>query len=65
MLAESRVSVRAPTEALVTVHRGMDRESYACAPHCQPAVQLGDSAKFFGEVGGQAASRNQLAQPQR
>ncbi len=65
MLAESRVSVRAPTEALVTVHRGMDRESYACAPHCQPAVQLGDSSKFFGEVGGQAASRNQLAQPQR
>jgi hypothetical protein len=65
MLAESRVSVRAQSEALVTVHRGMDRESYACAPHCQPSVQLGDSTKFFGDVGGQAASRNQLAQPQR
>ncbi|MGL4438888.1 MAG: pilus assembly protein N-terminal domain-containing protein [Bosea sp. (in: a-proteobacteria)] len=65
MLAESRVTVRAATESVVTVQRGMERESYSCAPQCQPAIQLGDSSKFFGEVGGQATSRNQMASPQR
>lgn len=65
MLAESRVTVRAATESVVTVQRGMERESYSCAPQCQPAIQLGDSSKFFGEVGGQATSRNQMSAPQR
>ena len=65
MLAESRVTVRAATDAVVTVQRGMDRESYSCAPQCQPAIQLGDSAKFFGDVGGQASSRNQMSAPAR
>lgn len=65
MLAESRVTVRAATDSVVTVQRGMDRESYSCAPQCQPAIQLGDSNKFFGEVGSQAASRNQMSSPAR
>lgn len=65
MLAESRVSVRAPTDSVVVVQRGMERESYSCSPHCQPAMQLGDASKFFGEVGNQAQTRNQMAQPQR
>ncbi len=65
MLAESRVTVRAATDSVVTVQRGMERESYSCAPQCQPAIQLGDSNKFFGEVGGQATSRNQMAAPPR
>ena len=65
MLAESRVTVRASTDALVTVQRGMERESYSCAPQCQPSIQLGDSTKYFGEVGGQTATRNQLSTPAR
>jgi Flp pilus assembly secretin CpaC len=65
MLAESRVTVRAATDSVVTVQRGMERESYSCAPQCQPAIQLGDSSKFFGEVGGQATSRNQMSAPPR
>jgi hypothetical protein len=65
MLAESRVSVRAATDSVVTLHRGTDRESYSCSPNCQPAIQLGDSTKFFADVGGQAQTRNSMAQPQR
>jgi Flp pilus assembly secretin CpaC len=65
MLAESRVMVRAGSDTVVTVQRGMERESYSCAPQCQPAIQLGDSNRFFGEVGGQASSRNQLSAPAR
>ncbi len=63
MLAESRVTVRASTDAVVTVQRGMDRESYSCAPQCQPALQMGDSVKFFGDVGGQTTRRSEMASP--
>ena len=63
MLAESRVVVKASRDSVVTVQRGMERESYACAPACQPAIQLGDNQKFFSETGGQATARNALAVP--
>jgi Flp pilus assembly secretin CpaC len=63
MLAESRIVVKAARDSVVTVQRGMDRESYACAPACQPAIQLGDNQKFFSETGGQATARNALAVP--
>lgn len=61
MLAESYISVQAPSEAVVTVQRGLDRESYSCTPACQPALQLGDAPKYFSELGGQAGQRDTLA----
>lgn len=61
LLAESLVRVGAASDALLTVQRGMERESYSCAPICQPSAQLGDAQKYFGEVGGQASSRNAQA----
>jgi Flp pilus assembly secretin CpaC len=63
MLAESLISVQAPTESLVTVQRGLDRESYSCTPNCQPSILLGDATKYFSEAGGQAGARNSLAAP--
>jgi hypothetical protein len=65
MLAESRVTVSAASDSVVVVQRGMERESYSCAPRCQPAIQLGDSIKFFDEVGGQATNRSKMAAPSR
>jgi Flp pilus assembly secretin CpaC len=61
LLSESLISVQAPTESLVTVQRGLDRESYSCTPSCQPSLLLGDANKYFGEVGGQATQRNGFA----
>ncbi|MET7242736.1 pilus assembly protein N-terminal domain-containing protein [Methylobacterium sp. EM32] len=61
MLAESAISVRAGNPSVITVQRGLERESYSCTPACQPAVQLGDAQRYFSEVSGQAGQRNSLA----
>ncbi|MDJ1157650.1 pilus assembly protein N-terminal domain-containing protein [Chelatococcus sp. SYSU_G07232] len=61
MLAESMIRVQAPSEAIITVQRGLERESYSCTPNCQPSVILGDNNKYFGEISGQAGQRNSLA----
>ena len=49
--------------SLVTVQRGMDRESYSCQPRCEPTVSLGDSTSFLKDASGQISSRNALAVP--
>jgi Pilus formation protein N terminal region len=61
LLTESLISVQAPNESLVTVQRGLERESYSCTPNCQPSILLGDAQKYFSEIGGQAGQRNSLA----
>jgi Flp pilus assembly secretin CpaC len=61
LIAESMISVQASSDAVVTVQRGLERESYSCTPSCQPSLLLGDAAKYFSEVGGQAGQRNSMA----
>lgn len=61
LLAESLVRVGAASDNVLTVQRGMERESYSCTPTCQPSAQLGDGQKYFGEVEAQATSRNAQA----
>jgi hypothetical protein len=51
-----------PTGSTLIVQRGMERESYSCAPQCMPSVQLGDG-KLFGEASGQVTARNGLLTP--
>ncbi|MBC8093522.1 MAG: pilus assembly protein N-terminal domain-containing protein, partial [Pseudonocardia sp.] len=38
LLAESQLKVQAPRESVVTVQRGLERESYSCTPNCQPSL---------------------------
>lgn len=60
VLAESIINVAGGTNALV-VQRGMDRESYSCAPRCQPTERLGDDDKYLNTVSTQAqAHRSRL-----
>ena len=50
-------------QSLVTVQRGMERESYSCRPRCEPTVTLGDATTFLEGASGQITSRNKLASP--
>lgn len=61
MLVETSIRVQASSESTVTVHRGLERETYSCATTCQPSLLLGDAQRYFGEVSGQATQRNTLA----
>ena len=61
LLAESFLRVRPPADNVLTVQRGLDRESYSCNPVCQPTLQLGDGKEYFDKVGAQAGRRNSFA----
>lgn len=46
-LSEVPIQVIGPGDAVVVVYRGVERESYSCAPVCERRITLGDSATFF------------------
>ena len=48
-LGESIIRVSSGFKGLV-IQRGLERESWDCAPRCQPTFALGDSARFSGET---------------
>ncbi len=60
VLAEARLRVR-ESRTLLVVQRGLDRESYACQPRCQPAVSLGDDSIFLKNAITDIQLRNGLA----
>ena len=47
ILVDRLIQVEGPTDQLVTVYRGIERESYSCMPICQRRVTLGDSEDYF------------------
>lgn len=47
VLIDRVINVESPTDQVVTIYRGIDRESYSCMPVCQRRVTLGDSEKYF------------------
>jgi hypothetical protein len=56
VLADRVIQVEGPADQLVTVYKGVHRESYSCMPICQPRITLGDSPTFFGSAIDQAGS---------
>jgi Flp pilus assembly secretin CpaC len=61
VLVDRVIQVEGPTDQLVTVYRGVDRESYSCMPVCQRRVTLGDGETYFKSAIDQAGSLSSQA----
>ena len=61
ILIDRKIQVEGPSDRLVTVYRGIERESYSCMPLCQRRVTLGDSDQYFNNTMNQAGSLNSNA----
>lgn len=58
IVLDKTIHVHGPANRdLVVVYRGVNRESYACAPECEPRITLGDAPSFFGATMAESASR--------
>ena len=57
-LMEESIEVHGPSEHIVVVYRGVERESYSCTPNCERRITLGDSPAFFDAVLGQTGRRD-------
>jgi Pilus formation protein N terminal region len=56
VLVDRQIQVEGPTDQLVTVYRGVERESYSCMPICQRRITLGDGETYFKSVLDQAGT---------
>ena len=62
ILVDRIIQVEGPTDQqLVTVYRGVERESWSCQPICQRRVTLGDSENYFKAAIDQAGSLSNQA----
>lgn len=58
IILDTTVQVTGPASTdLVVVYKGVERESYSCAPECEKRLTLGDSMSYFGNVLGQSGAR--------
>ena len=56
-----QIRVRPQNEAVVQVYRGVERETYSCAPTCERTISLGDSKAFFDTALNSARTRDGAA----
>jgi hypothetical protein len=61
VLVDRLIQVEGPTDQLITVYRGVDRESWSCMPICQRRITLGDGDSFFKSAMDQAGNLNNQA----
>jgi hypothetical protein len=66
VVMDKYVQVLSPSgDNLVVVYKGAERESYSCAPQCEPRITLGDSTTYFNSTFTQTTARNGGAQTAR
>jgi hypothetical protein len=70
VLVDRVIQVSGPTDKVVTIYRGVERESYSCMPMCQRRITLGDGDGYFksaidqaGSLSGQAVNSSQASKP--
>ncbi|MCC8935856.1 hypothetical protein CI1B_15200 [Bradyrhizobium ivorense] len=62
VLVDRQIQVEGPpSDQLVTVYRGIDRETYSCMPVCQRRITLGDGENYFKATMTQAGSLSREA----
>jgi hypothetical protein len=61
VLVDRQIQVEGPSDQLVTVYRGVERESYSCMPICQRRITLGDGDGYFKTAIDQAGSLSSQA----
>lgn len=49
-IADTVIVVSRGTTDIVTVYMGSSRTSFACAPECQPTIQVGDDTDFTNDA---------------
>ncbi|MFB9270162.1 pilus assembly protein N-terminal domain-containing protein [Bradyrhizobium erythrophlei] len=62
VLVDRQIMVEGPpSDQLVTVYRGIDRETYSCMPVCQRRITLGDADTYFKATMDQAGTLSSQA----
>jgi hypothetical protein len=61
VLSERYIEVTGPRDEVVVVYRGVNRETYSCAPDCNPRITLGDAPLFFSQTSSQTGDRTAQA----
>jgi Flp pilus assembly secretin CpaC len=56
ILVDRVIQVEGPSDKVITVYRGVERESYSCMPICQRRITLGDGDGYFKSTIEQAGS---------
>jgi hypothetical protein len=59
----STVEVLGPgTNDIVVVYKGVERQTYSCAPNCERRITLGDSPAYFKDNLAESGARSGQAQ---
>jgi hypothetical protein len=61
VLMEKTIEVTGPSDSIVVVYRGINRETYSCTPECSRRITLGDFPDYFDKTLGQTITRDAQA----
>lgn len=61
VIQDQRVIVQRDDVRMVNLHKGSQRQSFTCAPHCTPTVTIGDDKEYFETIAGHAAKKTQFS----
>lgn len=64
VIAERRVLVERDQQKVVNLQKGGKRESYNCAPQCNPTITIGDDSQYFETVAKLSERKMKLSEGQ-
>jgi Flp pilus assembly secretin CpaC len=64
ILMDKAIQVRGPRDDVLVIYRGLQQESYSCAPNCERRITLGDAPGHFEAALNQTMVRTGSAQGQ-